>query len=157
MPIDDASIAQLEKPRAAKSASAFCRVIGSGVVRPVDVSAGTSSSAEAPPVAAARGGSPMPRVPITAERRPSAPSACATHQAVEVLPLVPVTAMTSSFSLGAPRKRLAMSPAAAFRPRIAATRGSPSKPRPAAPSASTRQATAPARSASGTCRRPSLA
>ena len=41
-------------------------------------------------------GSPMPSVPTSAQRRPRPVSACAVHQAVEVLPLVPVVAMTLS-------------------------------------------------------------
>jgi hypothetical protein len=89
-------------------------------------------------------------VPTTPQRRPSVASACAIHHAVEVLPLVPVTATTSSLLLGVPRKRLAMSPAAAFRPRSAPTRDSPSKPNASTPSASTRQALAPAASAAPT-------
>ncbi len=99
MPIDDASIAQAKKPRSAKSASAACKVIGSGVVSPVDVRP-PFGSAWAP--AAARGGSPMPSVPTIAVRRPATPSACATHHAVDVLPLVPVTATTARRSLGVP-------------------------------------------------------
>jgi hypothetical protein len=63
-------------------------VTGSGVVRPVD--------------STSRGGSPIPSVPITPQRRPSRLSACAVHQAVEVLPLVPVVATSSNVSLGAP-------------------------------------------------------
>ena len=150
MPIDEASIAQAANLRSAKSRSAFCSVIGSGVVRPVDTSSGGSPPADL-------GGSPIPRVPITPQRRPRAASACAIHHAVEVLPLVPVTATTSSSALGVPRKRLAMSPAAAFRPRSAPMRASPSKSNDSTPSASTRQALAPAASAAATKRRPSLA
>jgi len=152
MPIDEASIAQAAKRRSAKSRSAFCSVIGSGVVMPVGRSAADASAAPC-----AGGGSPMPSVPTTPQRRPTARSASATHHAVEVLPLVPVTATTSSRALGVPSQRLAIAPAAAFRPCSVATRESPSKPKPSTPSASTRQALAPAATAASTKRRPSLA
>ena len=51
-------------------------------------------------VETARGGWPMPRVPTTAQGRPAADSSWAIHQALEVLPLVPVKATTSSTALG---------------------------------------------------------
>ena len=93
-PIDDASIAQAAKPSSTKRLKARCNVTGSGVVRPVPCSAGVSVPAV--------GTAPTPSVPTTPQRRPSADSACAAHQAVDVLPLVPVTAITDSRSLGAP-------------------------------------------------------
>jgi hypothetical protein len=44
----------------------------------------------------------MPSVPTTAQGRLTADSSCAIHQALEVLPLVPVIATTSSAALGSP-------------------------------------------------------
>jgi len=66
-----------------------CRVIGSGVVKPV------GWKAESP----AR---PTPKVPMTPQPWPSRSRACAVHHEVEVLPLVPVTATTSRWALGSP-------------------------------------------------------
>ena len=71
-------------------------------------------------------------------------SACASHQAVDVLPLVPVTATTAS-ARSACRESGGDVAGGGLQPAYAATRGSPSKPKAATPSASTRQATAPAR------------
>ena len=92
MPIDEASIVQAAKPCATKVAKVACSSTASGVVRPVDSNASDGSPGF--------GGSPTPSVPITPQRWPSAPNACAVHQATEVLPLVPVTATTSSVRLG---------------------------------------------------------
>ena len=67
----------------------------------------------------------MPSVPITpqgvgttaAASMPRASDrAWASHQAVEVLPLVPVTAMTSSWADGARWKAAAIGPVAALSP-----------------------------------------
>ena len=52
------------------------------------------------------------------------PVASAIHQALEVLPLVPVMAITSSAPLGSWQKALAMAPAWPLRPGTASTRGS---------------------------------
>ena len=58
------------------------------------------------PVTNKLGGSPTPKVPTTAHRmadlscRPNALRACANHQVLEVLPLVPVTAKTFKAWLG---------------------------------------------------------
>ena len=147
MPIDEASIAQAAKPPSAKRRSAACSITGSGVVSPVN-----SICADWPE----RGGSPIPSVPTTAQRRPSSDSACAIHQAVEVLPLVPVVATTSSARLGCSKKASAIGPVAAFRPGSEAMRAS-LKAKASRPSRSTRQVVAPALNAPDTKRRPSLA
>ena len=139
--MDEASSAQAANPASAKRLNAACSVTGSGVVRPV--------KSTAP-------GSPTPSVPITPLRRPRDVSACAIHQAVEVLPLVPVVATTSSRLPGWPKKSCAMAPVAAFRPGSTAMRAS-SKPKASMPSASTRHVVAPASSAAATKRRPSFA
>ena len=140
-PIEVASIAQAWNPASTKRLKPACTVTGSGVVMPVKLIAiGCSGD----------GGSPTPRVPITPQRRPSELSACATHQAVEVLPLVPVTAITSRRSLGLPMKALASAPVAAFRPGSAATSSRSRPVKFSTPSASTRQALAPAASACAT-------
>ncbi|EWS55425.1 hypothetical protein X551_01779 [Methylibium sp. T29] len=94
MPIDEASIAQASKPASAMRRSPPCSVTGSGVVRPVK-----SMCVSRP----GSGGSPMPSVPTTPQRRPSRLSACAVHHAVEVLPLVPVVATTRSCCDGWPK------------------------------------------------------
>ena len=89
MPIDEASIAQACIPWATKSANADCRATGSGVVRPVLTTSG---------------GIPTPKVPTTPQGIGATcvkfDSACASHQVVEVLPLVPVTASTARRALG---------------------------------------------------------
>ena len=149
MPIDEASIAQAWKPWSTKPLKPACSVTGSGVVRPVDWMV-------APGAAAADGGSPTPSVPTTPQRLPSSESACATHHAVEVLPLVPVTATTSSRLLGCSYQALASGPVAALRPASAPT-FAPSKWKASAPLASTRHAAAPAARAAGTNWRPSFA
>ena len=115
-------MATVRSPCPTKPLKARCSVTGSGVVRPVAMS-DVPKVAEPP----SSGTAPAPRVPITPQRRPSTVSACAIHQVVEVLPLVPVTAITASRSLGEPKNALASGPAAAFRPSIAAMRSS-SKP-----------------------------
>ena len=140
-PIDEASRAQAAKPARSKSRRLRCRVSGSGVVRPVASTRALGFAAE--------GGSPTPRVPITPQRRPAALSAWAVHQAVEVLPLVPVVATNRRRSEGRPYQTSPSAPVAAFRPGSAAMRAS-SKPKASAPSASTRQAPAPAASAAPT-------
>ena len=124
-----------------------CSVTGSGVVSPVWVMLPASPSS---------GGCPMPKVPTTPQRRPSAVSACAVHQAVLLLPLVPVAAITCSACAGWPNQAAANGPVAAFRPGNVAMRSS-AKPKPSTPSASTRQAAAPAASAPATYCRPSVA
>src|SRR5580765_6903395 len=111
MPIEVASIAQALNPASAKRLKPACTVTGPGVVMPVKViAAGCNGDGGSPPAARPCGGSPIPSVPITPQRRPSALNACATHHAVEVLPLVPVTATTSSLALGSPMKALASGP-----------------------------------------------
>ena len=65
------------------------------------VMAATAAAAE-PDGPTVVGGSPIPKVPTTAQRSPSRADACAHHQAVEVLPLVPVTAITSIAAEGCP-------------------------------------------------------
>src|SRR5256885_2315014 len=81
MPMDEASMAQAARPASAYSRNARCSRTGSGVVMPVDSMAG---------------GMPTPSVPTRAQPLRSCSftwaSACASHQAVVVLPLVPVTA-----------------------------------------------------------------
>ncbi len=147
MPIDEASIATASKPASTKRRSAACSSTGSGVVRPVDSML---------PPRAGSGGWPMPSVPTTPQSRPSSDSACAVHQALEVLPLVPVTATSSSAPLGRSKKALAMWPVAAFMRGSVAMRAS-SKPKASTPSSSTRHVDAPASSAARTKRRPSVA
>ena len=80
-------MAQWVTPAATKFLNCACNKTGSGVVMPVDINAG---------------GSPTPKVPTTAQRAVllRAFKACANHQVVEVLPLVPVTAMTFKSWLG---------------------------------------------------------
>ena len=141
-PIDEASIAQAAKPRAAKSRSARCSVTGSGVVRPVEITRASGATR--------LGGSPTPSVPTTPQRRPARLSACASHQAVEVLPLVPVVATTSSRRLGCSCQAAASGAVLAFSAGSAAMRASAPKSKASMPSASTRQAAAPAASAAGT-------
>ncbi len=109
-PIDEASMAQARRPCSTKARSPCCNITGSGVVRPV--------TCRSPP------GRPMPSVPTTAAGRLQAASNCAAHQALEVLPLVPVMAITSSAPLGSWHQALAMGPAWALRPGTASTRGS---------------------------------
>jgi hypothetical protein len=79
-------------------------------------------------------------------RRPSRFNACAVHQAVEVLPFVPVVATTESFSLGSSKKVAAICPVAAFIEVSVAMRAS-SKPNASTSASSTRQVDAPAASA----------
>ena len=158
MPIEVASIAQAAKPASAKRLKPACTVTGPGVVMPVNViSDGCNAEGGKAPASRGLGGSPTPSVPITPQRRPSALNACATHHAVEVLPLVPVTAMTVSCALGDPMNALASGPVLALRSRIDATSARSSPSNAAAPSASTRQALAPAVSACATNFRPSTA
>jgi hypothetical protein len=134
-------MAQASKPWSRIWRNAACRRTGSGVVSPVYSS---------------RSGSPTPSVPTTPQRRPTRVSACAIHQALLVLPLVPVTATTSIKAVGAPWKAAAMAPVLAFRSGSEATRASV-KPKASTPSASTRQVAAPAASAWATNPRPSCA
>ena len=147
-PIDEASMAQAPRPCAKNWANARCNRTGSGVVMPVEASAG---------------GTPIPKVPTSAhwscpERSSfdSAFSAPASHQAVLVLPLVPVTASTFSCCVGCANHSAAMGPVAALRPGSAAM-WSPSKAKASTPACSTRQAVAPRTMASATCARPSVA
>ena len=92
-------MAQAFSPPLAHWRKAACRATASGVVRPVDAKAEAPAGAAESPAADVKG-SPTPSVPTTPQRRPSKVSACATHQVHEVLPLVPVTATTSSAWLG---------------------------------------------------------
>ena len=87
MPIEDASIAQALKPLVGEGAERTLQPhrVGRGQAGEVDADRIVQRAASA---AARR----LPRVPITPQRRPTALSACAVHDAVEVLPLVPVTA-----------------------------------------------------------------
>ena len=82
-------MAQADSPASTKRRNAVCKATASGVVRP----AGSRSCRLVP-------GPRTPSVPTTPQPRPRAPSACATHHVVEVLPLVPVTATTSNARLG---------------------------------------------------------
>ena len=95
MPMDEASIAQAPKPCFTMSAKLACSTTGSGVVRPV--------KRMWPSPRPGTGGVPTPSVPTSPQGRSSMPRACAVHQALEVLPLVPVTATTFSASLGRPK------------------------------------------------------
>ena len=61
-------------------------------------------------------GSPKPNVPTTVQRCPRRLKACASHQAVDVLPLVPVTACKLKAALGESKYASAMAPLAAFKP-----------------------------------------
>ena len=156
-PIEDASMAQVRTPASANCRNARCSRTGSGVVMPV---------------VSRWGAIPMPKVPTRAHgacacsslfnSTPAPPaSACtdkapASHQALLVLPLVPVKATTSSAWVGLPNHCAAMSAVADFRPGSAA-RCSPARPKGSTPSRSTRQATAPRARASGTWARPSVA
>jgi excinuclease ABC subunit A len=94
MPIEDASMAQACRPCVAKARKVLCSSTGSGVVRPVAMM--LSGPAEAP----GNGTRPTPKVPINPHGTGLVcfkfDSACANHQAVEVLPLVPVTASTAN-------------------------------------------------------------
>jgi len=145
MPMDEASMAQAARPASAYSRNARCSRTGSGVVMPVDSMAG---------------GIPTPSVPTRAQPLRSCSftwaSACASHQAVVVLPLVPVTASTSIWALGCWNHWSAIRPVAALRPGKAAM-CSPEKPKGSTPCASTRQATAPRSRAEATWARPSVA
>jgi hypothetical protein len=94
-------MAQAPKPWSAMRRKPCCSSTGSGVVRPVNsmrASAPSLGEPETPVVGG--GGSPMPSVPTTPQRVPSCVRHCAVHQAVEVLPLVPVVATTRSAPLG---------------------------------------------------------
>ena len=140
MPMDDASIAQATSPSFAKLRKVFCNKTGSGVVKPVTVKSA--------------GGRPAPSVPINpvglatdvSEWLGNADRACASHQLVEVLPLVPVTASTFTARDGFPKNSAAIGPVAIFKPAKLAMRAS-LKSKLSAPSYSTRQALAPASSA----------
>ncbi len=109
-------MAQAFRPSSTKRRSCDCSMTGSGVVSPV----ATRALAALP----GAGGRPMPSVPTTAQGFSQNESSCATHQAVEVLPLVPVMATMSSAALGAPWKALAIAPANTLRPGTATTRSS---------------------------------
>ena len=104
---------------------------------------------------------PQPRVPIKPAR--SAPgvcavaaSACASHHALDVFPLVPVTANTGSCAPVGPKNAAASGPTCDCKPTISAT-GAPPKSQAFTPCASTRQAVAPRCTASATWRRASAA
>ncbi len=75
-------------PAPTSERSARCSATASGVVR------------SAPLIGVS--GKPLPMVPMTAQRMPSRDSSCAIHWLHEVLPLVPVTPIASSDSLGWP-------------------------------------------------------
>ena len=86
IPIEDASIAQYPNPFSKYSRNFLCKSTGSGVVKPVDSTAF---------------GTPIPKVPTIKHLvndlgliSLTACSACDNHQAVVVLPLVPVIACT---------------------------------------------------------------
>ena len=83
-----------------KSASVRCTVTGSGVVWVASDSAPKK---------------PLPTVPISAAFCPSRVKACASQVVIEVLPLVPVTPITVSASLGWPSRKDATTPARARR------------------------------------------
>ena len=102
------------------------------------------------------GGTPTPSVPMKPARRPSRLSVCDVHHAVDVLPLVPVVAMTLIDWLGWSKNSAAMWPVVAFIDASVAMRAS-SKPNASTPSCSTSTVAAPAASALVTKRRPSLA
>ena len=85
-------MAQACNPSEANFANAACNATGSGVVRPVLMTSG---------------GIPMPKVPTTPHGIWATcfkfENACANHQAVDVLPLVPVTASTRKAWLASPK------------------------------------------------------
>src|SRR5579859_1692579 len=126
-------------PSAARSASARCKVTGSGVV----MAPGTSPS-----------GPSMPSVPTEAARRPASAQIWRVKLAVEVLPLVPVTAATVS---GCGPCSSAASSARRRRGFSSTSTGTAASAWAAAPSASVRMAAAPRPIASAMKRRPSLA
>ena len=158
MPMDEASSAQARRPSFTNCCKCACKDTASGVVMPVARSAAKGWADSPSTGALACGGWPTPSVPSTAQGCASAPgkalSACASHQAVEVLPLVPVIAITESCCEGWSKNASAIAPASAFRPVYAATRVSV-RPKAGRPSASTRQAPTPWRRAWGTNWRPS--
>ena len=84
-------MAQADKPWSTNWRKPACNTTASGVVNPAPCDH-----------CAAWATSPMPKVPTTAQPRPKACKAWANHQAVEVLPLVPVMANTSKALLGWP-------------------------------------------------------
>ena len=102
MPIEDASIAQAFSALVGEAAEGRCSSTGSGVVRPGELDA------------AAAGRCPACRSGRRASDRRRRDSACASHQAVEVLPLVPVTASTSQLLRGLAVDSAAIGPVAAF-------------------------------------------
>ena len=124
-------------PAAINFANSVCSSTGSGVVMPVLVKCG---------------GKPTPRVPTMAQRG----RAWASHQAVLVLPLVPVTATMRSACAGWPSHCAARLPVMAFRPVKLAMRAS-ANAKSALPSCSTKQAAAPCAKAWATKARPSTA
>ena len=147
-------MAQPQACCAAKAWRAAWTVSGSGVVSPVGRKVPASAALPGPI-------RPQPRVPIKpacgdAFAPQAVAKACASHQAVEVLPLVPVTAKTGNCPWVVPKKEAASEPSWACKPCSAAT-GTLAKSQAVAPSASTKQATAPRCSASATCRRASAA
>ena len=151
-PMDDASMAQPRAPLRAKRCSAACRVTGSGVVRPVLSRPLASDGAPLP-------NRPQPRVPIKPAQAgvgSSAARACANHQALEVLPLVPVTANTGMRVVPPSKNAATSAPSCSCKPFKLAT-GAPAKSQACAPCASTRQAVAPRCTACATWRRASLA
>ena len=133
---------------------AACTVSGSGVVKPVGLKVSASAALPLPI-------RPQPKVPIKPAWRGAVPAetaakACASHQALEVLPLVPVTAKTGSCARALPKNAAASPPNWGCKFCSAAT-GASWKFQAATPSASTRHATAPRCRASATWRRASAA
>jgi hypothetical protein len=90
-------------------------------------------------------------VPTKPARLPSRFSVCDVHHAVDVLPLVPVVAITFSAWLGSSKNAAAIWPVAAFMFFSVAMRAS-SKPNGSTSFSSTRQVDAPAASALATKR-----
>ena len=97
-------MAQERTPASTSSRKRRCSSTGSGVVMPVVCSAP---------------GRPTPKVPTSAHGASAGScvfdSAQLIHQAVEVLPLVPVTASTCSAREGAPWYAAAIGPVSDFR------------------------------------------
>ena len=152
--MDEASIAQPQAFCAAKACTAACTVSGSGVVKPVRLR--VPASGALPWLIRPQPSVPMNPACCGEAASDTAASACASHQALEVLPLVPVTAKTGSWTRELPKNAAASPPNWGCKFCSAAT-GASLKSQAATPSASTRQATAPRCRASATCRRASTA
>ena len=95
-------MAQACSPMSTKWRKVCCSRTGSGVVRPVaTISAKLSGAPSSSP---GRGARPMPKVPTSPHAMGATSfkfdSAWASHQALEVLPLVPVTASTANCRAG---------------------------------------------------------